>query len=75
MEEFNSTQKASEEVMKRNVLAAIEHGNATRKIARESLDEVKQLKSLVCQQNMKIESLEELLRKLLIDTYSVKPTE
>ena len=69
-EYIESVAKAREEVAVKNINSIAEFAQGTRKMARESQSEVKQLKIIVAQQNMKIQELEGLIRKFLIDNYS-----
>ena len=72
--QLNSTQKATEEVNRRNVKAAVDHSNATRKIVRLMEAQTQEFKDMVAQQNMRIDQLEEQIRTLLIAKYTGNPT-
>lgn len=62
---LSSVQKASEEVNRRNAEMTIKHSNDTRKIVRTLEEQVNQLKSLVVQQNTKIQILEDRITTLI----------
>lgn len=75
MSNENQIQLASEEVTRRNVKAAVDYSNETRKMLRETEEVVKQLKNMVVQQNSEISQLRAQMTTLLIEKYNGKATE
>ena len=68
-------QLASEEVNRRNVRAAVEYSNETRKLLRETEAQVEQLKGMVQQYKTELQQLRSQVTMLLVQKYNGKPTE
>ena len=66
---------ASEEVTRRNVQAAVQYSNETRKLQRELEAEVNQLKGMITQYKEELNQLRSQVTMLLIEKYKGKPTE
>ena len=62
--------KAFEEVTRRNVIAAIEHGEETRKMVRELQENVRRLQNIILNRERDLESLKIQVVKLLTERYS-----
>lgn len=62
--------KAFEEVVRRNVKTTVEFAQTTRKIVRESQQEVNELKQMVTMQNKTIAELRQQITGLLVALHS-----
>lgn len=67
-------QLASEEVNRRNVRAAVDYSNETRRMLRQMEAQVEEFKKLCIQQKNELTQLKNQVTLLLVEKYSKKPT-
>lgn len=58
------------EINRKNILAILEHGNVTRKLLKESQENVKNLENLVLQQTARIDLFQTQIQNIQMKMYS-----